>query len=472
MINVLKKLDETPYIWPLFGGLMGIIVSLFIRYAFDIGIALVCLMLYLLCFYYISRSKAHVGALTSAHIFFFLYTVYIFMPALLGFIIGPDGLQAKVPLLGNYRVLFSAMLGILFFTVGTIWVDSVFGISLSERLKRFRNTQLKDNLKIPFWLIAIPVIAYSTTITVWFFVTNIDMVVGIFSQAAFVASENRLALRSGQGHLTINFVYVLPAMSLLLILKSIASEKLWIKASAAVVALLCLFSLAMFSFRGNIIFYILMVAMLIQSISFRSSIRSRVLVVILLSIALVMITALRTEISTDQSLLMLTIEKLVNRAFTSVVHLGYILDTFPRIDMFPGETYLIDLLALKPGPDIGFNGMIYEEMGYWGDGTATITIIGEFYANFGYVGIIVGMFLIGSLLRILHVWLICSNKKITDLFIYVIASIYLSKTVIAGIGENLFPALLVHIPLLAVILVSTAVFGPTHNKSGSTNINI
>lgn len=81
------------------------------------------------------------------------------------------------------------------------------------------------------------------------------------------------------------------------------------------------------------------------------------------------------------------------------LNLSYIFRVFPENTPFQyGYTYLLNLIMLKPGPDLDFTMWLKETLNIeFSGGGVTPTIVGEFYINFGTVGIYVGMFLLGML---------------------------------------------------------------------------
>lgn len=72
---------------------------------------------------------------------------------------------------------------------------------------------------------------------------------------------------------------------------------------------------------------------------------------------------------------------------------------FPKlIDFQHGYTYLINIIMLKPGPDLDFTLWLKEAVGMnFSGGGLTPTLFGEFYINFGVVGIYIGMLFLGVL---------------------------------------------------------------------------
>ncbi len=84
--------------------------------------------------------------------------------------------------------------------------------------------------------------------------------------------------------------------------------------------------------------------------------------------------------------------------------LDFIFDLYPAFEPFMyGRSYAIDIITLLPGPQPHFGFWLKDRLGLVFDGGGvTQTIVGEFYLNFGWVGIVVGMFLLGVAFRALY----------------------------------------------------------------------
>lgn len=93
----------------------------------------------------------------------------------------------------------------------------------------------------------------------------------------------------------------------------------------------------------------------------------------------------------------LLINTFVKEAYVSCINIKYVWDTFPERHTFLyGYGYLINFIMLKPGPDLDFTLTLKEIIGLeFSGGGVTPTILGEFYLNFGLIGICLGMFFFG-----------------------------------------------------------------------------
>lgn len=83
------------------------------------------------------------------------------------------------------------------------------------------------------------------------------------------------------------------------------------------------------------------------------------------------------------------------------INIHYILEHFPEKTNFQfGYTFLINFIMLLPGPNIDFTIWLKNILGETFEGGGlTPTLLGEFYINFGYIGIVLGFILLGFLVN-------------------------------------------------------------------------
>ena len=132
-------------------------------------------------------------------------------------------------------------------------------------------------------------------------------------------------------------------------------------------------------------------------------------------------------------------------------NLGYILNRFPNgVEYQKGYTYIINILMLAPGPDPDFTLWLKEKLNMNFDGGGvTPTIIGEFYINFGFIGIVFGMLAIGMILKKLDYLYEKSNSIFMPSYLISIALSIVSGG-IANIEINLFITVIVYYMVLYI----------------------
>lgn len=90
-----------------------------------------------------------------------------------------------------------------------------------------------------------------------------------------------------------------------------------------------------------------------------------------------------------------------DESYVGYINLEYVINCFPaRHDYMHGYGYLINIIMLGPGEDLDFTLTLKQILGLeFSGGGVTPTILGEFYLNFGYIGCILGMFILGIIYR-------------------------------------------------------------------------
>lgn len=204
--------------------------------------------------------------------------------------------------------------------------------------------------------------------------------------------------------------------------------------------------------RRNVIILVLYVSIMLFTLGFRSRIAELFLVMILIynyrkKIALLKILMLgiigitgilvlyyiRIMISSDE---VRTFKDLIeNIIIVGNINLSYIFRVFPNILEFQkGYTYLINFLMLRPGPDLDFTLWLKDALNISFNGAGvTPTILGEFYINFGYIGMYLGMFFIGILTKLVDVNTTNENSSLINSII----TLYLARSITGGITNNL-----------------------------------
>ena len=152
------------------------------------------------------------------------------------------------------------------------------------------------------------------------------------------------------------------------------------------------------------------------------------------------------------------------RISLGAVHLQYILAIFPReLNYRNGMTYVQDLISLIPSPIkrklfppqywVDFNGYLYQRIYAYDGGTTTDTILGESYANFGYVGVAMGCLGYGFVLQRMSRQFAQRAWKTTSTAAQsIVVAFYLAQSTIEGLGETFF------VTALWVVILYTVMF--------------
>jgi len=125
----------------------------------------------------------------------------------------------------------------------------------------------------------------------------------------------------------------------------------------------------------------------------------------------------------------------VRRLFTPISQLGFTYDNFSEYGTAYGGSLISDLLVLGGGADLGLNGQVARLIGEGAEGaTATITLLGEVYFNYGLYLSMFYFFILGVCISLIE-YFSKSKMGFMSSFILIFFSIYLIRSIIAGFGE-------------------------------------
>lgn len=118
-----------------------------------------------------------------------------------------------------------------------------------------------------------------------------------------------------------------------------------------------------------------------------------------------------------------------------------------------GKTILMDFLTILPGKQIDYQTWIKDVTGlsFKGFG-APPTIIGDLYLNWGWNGVFIGMFFIGTVLEFAYIFLVLHKISTLKLVFYIIIFETSLKTITSGISAQFMPLLLQSAMFLCVII--------------------
>lgn len=264
--------------------------------------------------------------------------------------------------------------------------------------------------------------------------------------------EHRVEIRSGIGY-GIQFFRFMIIPFLLIVARRVSDGSTLFSASTVLLAFVCFFGLIGTGSRSPAAeLFLMLLIIYYYGMDRRFRFKHMAVIAGLLVLFAVVIGALRKG---DLSLSgILTHAGIVS--FVNLLNLEYILNTFPASKPFAyGSTYFMNIMLIRPGPDIDFTRWLTEQLGLIHfEGGTTPSIIGEWYLNFGYFGI-VGMFLLGNFSALLHKKLSsCSN--IFEIVKWTFISVAFLKVITGGIS-NVIINLVVNLIVLEVIVLSSKV---------------
>ena len=221
---------------------------------------------------------------------------------------------------------------------------------------------------------------------------------------------------------------------------------------AILVLAFCIVIQFMTAFRANIVFFIIVAfmywALLKRKFDFLVFIKALVLCLLIF----IFVTFLKYQNEFDNyGYLISTYKYLEHRILLELPRvISYCIDLVHAEGLLWGGTYLMDISTIRLGPDIGFGDylMIFRnpEGSLIGLAPLTPSIIGESFANFGYLGVVVSPFIVLLLFKYLD-----STYPFTtsaNLAVKVFLSFFVANSVMLGLGGIIVPRV---IPLLIFV---------------------
>ncbi len=403
--------------------------------------------------YIISRNSIKIDIIQTFDLLILVVFLYVYLPSLILYL-DPSWVQYYEFSFTPSKIYLSASLGMLALFVGYSFADFMLAkknlAGLLPYFKIHSNEFLWKNMKshevyvpIMFVLFTVLLILVDLYIRLPGFSSLIkNVALGIMTAAEI--DDYRIGLRhNALGPVGTIIPHLLFVVIPILILVAKIKKRKFFNYFAGFIILLGLFFLISKFFRGMLVFYLLTCLLSIVVIS--DDIRTRRSIVIFCGFALFTVFILTlyrssAEIGADsKSIYELGLFALERRLITSVCQFGFVLDHFEALGSMWGKTYLINMMALLPGPDLDFNGILFKKMGYAHEGgTATITLFGEFYSDFGYPGIVIGGWLTGGIARLLEGVRHLSRSFLGQVF-YVSLSIIFCRIVFTGYGGIFVP---------------------------------
>ena len=333
--------------------------------------------------------------------------------------IGPIILTNK-----NYNYFFNAkiviLISLILFFIGNITM-LIFSVHMSNK-KYLYNCEtkylIKKRKKLAVWILIVSIVFW-----IKFIYKNINIL--------FNDMENGRVLAMQGNGATIYFVY-LSMLAVWILFDGYINYKNIKRKSITLIILFTTFMLFTLGFRSRIA-ELFLVMIIIYNNKYRLPLRKLINFGLIGVLSILGLYYIRMIISGENSV---TLKYLLENIMeVNNINLSYIFRRFPNyVEYQNGYTYIINFLMLKPGPDIDFTLWLKEAQNIKFNGAGvTPTIIGEFYINFGYVGIYIGMFIIGLLCKVVDK----TTKKSRSNIVNSIITLYVCRAITGGITNNL-----------------------------------
>jgi hypothetical protein len=123
-----------------------------------------------------------------------------------------------------------------------------------------------------------------------------------------------------------------------------------------------------------------------------------------------------------------------------------------RLGFQGGVTFLSAFFELVPAQPFPETQVVYNQafLPSWGTGAGVpVTLLGELYLNFGLLGIVVGLFVVGIVMRAIYEWLVSDRATAASLVLF---SLLTNGFLLLGNFSNTFPKLgMKLLPMLAAL---------------------
>ena len=327
-----------------------------------------------LCFI-VSNIRKEIVCANNLFIAYFLYTVGIGPIFLIS-----NGIEYKYDF---FQVILGSLLS---FVWGSLLV-------FSNKSKKIKKTRIKQSIvKISKEDIIFLIYLFSISVSIYF----------LFSNRAYLFGSNvnsyRMKAYSGNGKITFISQIQIMLVPMMYDLYIRNKDKIKIKYKAVVMFIISSILLLFFGFRTPLMTMYIWVALLYMKDKNTKMIEIMKIIGVLIIIVSIL-GYIRNVKSNGVQLNTSFLDNLKTTFVVNLYNLDYIFNKFPlKVPFQKGYTYLINFIMLRPGPDLDFTLWLKEKLGLsFSGGGVTPTVMGEFYINYGKVGIYTGMFLLGKI---------------------------------------------------------------------------
>jgi len=348
---------------------------------------------------------------TCENLFIMFY--YIFLA------IGPIYLVLAKEYTYNYNVFFVLLMGLICFIIGADFITKI-KIKKKDKETEKKNKDLKQiNFKSVLKVTNILLI-----------ISYVSIIIYLGKNIGFILQDfenNRVLAMQGSGVFIHLGYMMLPTTWILYYchLNYQKSKKIYI------IYLIDIVFLLFVGFRSRIL-ELLLVSIIIKNYHKPFKIKKLFVYGIILILIVSALQIARAYISGGN--LIPGIDSLVNTMAVNSINLKSIFRVFPKNVPFQyGYTYLLSFMMLLPGPNMDATLWLKQALNLSFDGGGvTPSIIGEFFINFGYIGIFIGMLLLGIVCRLIDNY---GKKTQNNKIIYFIVSFYIARSVSSGLSN-------------------------------------
>ncbi|MBU1864729.1 MAG: oligosaccharide repeat unit polymerase [Candidatus Omnitrophica bacterium] len=404
--------------------------------------------IYFISFYLLYLSTRTLNLITPAYLYFFFYTIYFYIWAVFIVARGKSYRIGEVVISGpGYDLILAATLGILCFSFGVLLSSSFLRFRPLKELLLFRQRKWLNDLQgTPFNIAISLLVLLSLSLAITFFVKQgipiLAYTEALGSDSFFgKMGEARINAQRGAGYFMQGITLMLPFCTLVLYAKGLLEEQRIWKLWAFLITTLTIVMMISLTSRGHFAIFLVLLFLLHQLLTKQVNWKKAGFFFSLFFVLFVGASIFKMgyflTIENVPELLIDTFDIFTHRLSMGAQQFHAMLQIFPEPNPFLfGVSYIWDIKGILPGPDIGFNAWVFTLIYPFRMVGSNVTplSIGEFYANFGWPGIIMGSFLLGLLLQTIYIRFIRSQGKISHLVAFVVFSTYIAKSSMNGLG--------------------------------------
>lgn len=337
----------------------------------------------------------------------------------------------------NYNVFFIFLFGLICFIIGAELSSKIIDKKTRDKennnLMPMANINYKSIITNSIILLAISYLCVSI-----YLIKNLSFILSDFE-------NNRVLAMQGSG-VIIHLAYMMLPTTWILYYSHLNyknDKKIYI------IFIIDIIFLLFIGFRSRIM-ELLLVAIIIKNDNKKFKIKRLFIYGIILLILVSVLQIIRTYVSYKK--VELGIDSIAITMSVNSINLKYIFDFFPRVVPFQhGYTYLLSFSMLLPNSHMDSTLWLKQALNMsFSGGGVTPSILGEFFINFGYLGIFIGMFILGIVCKVTDNYVL---KSKANKIIYYIIIFYLARSVSSGISNFTILSLWFIIVTLAVFKV-------------------
>lgn len=267
--------------------------------------------------------------------------------------------------------------------------------------------------------------------------------------------RNEFSSIRGIGGLQFFYIRILSLLSYIILGISMTSKSFLAKLMAIITIPTFLFFISMSAHRTYLLEYVFVFFIFLNYMGLKINVRNLLILggLVLVLFSSFTISKMGIDFSGDDGLAYLARLTALRFFVDQMLPLAFVTENFPQqFNFLLGHTYFQDFTIFLPGVQETFSMWVSKELNPEIEdiGSAPTCLNGEFYANFSYPGVIIGMFLLGFIMQYAFIYFIRSRRNVSNVSLLTLINYSFCSLTIAGI---LFGFILRLVPVLIAFYV-------------------